>query len=269
MSRILNLTSPHTTGKDVTALQRAIIHALVDIRREPCDLNVDGEYGPATRDAEAHAAYALGAAKPRDHKRAQAIILHPALRTPLELKRARAYKAAAKKRQGSGSVGAVLLALELARRSPRITESPAGSNRGQLIDVMQREVDMLAQPWCGAFVHYALKHGGGIDVTHEVRYCPSTESHAKAGTGGFRTWVPASRAEQAPVGSLVLYGEHQADHVEILCSRSDGNTVRTVGGNTSPGDGGSQANGGGVFERRRPVAGGFPVRGFAVPRWPS
>lgn len=269
MSRILNLTSPHTTGKDVTALQRAIIHVLVGIRHEPCDLVVDGEYGPATRDTEAHAAFALGAAKPRDHKRAQAIIRRPRLRTPLELKRARAYKTAAKKRQASGSIGAVRLALELARRSPHITESPAGSNRGALIDVMQREVDMLAGPWCGAFVCYVLKHGGGISVTVEVRYCPATEAHAKAGTGGFKEWIPASEAERAPIGALALFGLREAEHVEVLCSRSNGNTIHTVGGNTSSGDGGSQANGGGVFERTRPVGGGFPVRGFAVPRWPS
>jgi hypothetical protein len=44
----------------------------------------------------------------------------------------------------------------------------------------------------------------------------------------------------------------------------------TYGGNTSSGDGGSQANGGGVFERRRNFgAPGFPARGVARPPYPG
>lgn len=269
MARILNLTSPFTKGAAVASLQRAIRHVLVDIRHEPCALADDGVYGPATRDAEAHAAWALGVATPRDHKRAQAVIRNPALRTPAELLRARAYVKAAAARETSGPAGAVALALKLARQVPHITENPPGTNWGGLITTMQQEVGLDHDYWCGAAAHYFLKHGGGINVDRGIVYCPTTEALAKAGTGGFKAWIPAERATEAPVGSLVLFDEGGiAGHVEILCSRSDGRTVHDVGGNTSAGDGESQSNGGGVFERTRPITGGFPVRGFAVPRWP-
>lgn len=108
-------------------------------------------------------------------------------------------------------------------------------------------------------------------MTQEVRYCPSTEAHAKAGTGGFKEWIPAFRAAEAPIGSLVLYDEHGiAGHVGILVERITGERLHTVEGNTSSGPGGSQSNGGGIFERKDRVvhAQGFAVRGFAVPRWP-
>jgi hypothetical protein len=264
-SRTLHLSTPYTKGEDVRRLQVAI-----DARGRAPKVKADSEYGPATAHSAKVTALALGIATGGIAnglgKRAQTIIRNPRLRTPVELYRARARAKAAARRASSGAAGTVRLALELAHRTPHITEQPAGSNRGPLIDQMQREVDMIAQPWCGAFAHWCLKHGGGIDVTHEVRYCPATEAHAKNGTGGFARWVPAARAHEAPVGSLILYGSQQADHVEILCSKSDGATVHAAGGNTSSNDGQSQANGGGAFERHRPIGGGFPVRGFAVPR---
>jgi hypothetical protein len=263
-SRVLRLSTPYAHGEDVRRLQVAI-----NARRRSGKVTVDSEYGKVTAHAAKVTALALGIASGGIAnglgKHAQTIIRNPKLRTPVELYRARARAKAAAKRKHSGGLGAVTLALELARRSPHVTESPAGSNRGPLIDQMQRAVDMIAQPWCGALAWWVLKHGGGIDVTHEVRYCPYTEAHAKNGTGGFLRWE--TDPFKAPVGSLVLYGTRQADHVEILTYAYDGSgTIRCVGGNTSAGEAGDQANGGGIFERRRPLSGSFPVRGFAVPR---
>lgn len=264
--RTLRLSSPHASGEDVRRLQVAI-----NARRRTGHVRVDGEYGPATAHAAKVCALTLGIASGGIAnglgKHAQTIIRAPARRTPLEHYRAKARaKAAAKRHQGAR--GAVAVALELARRTPHITESPAGSNRGPLIDEMQRAVGMIAQPWCGAFVFWCLKHAG-IEVTPEVRYCPYTEAHAKNGTGGFDRWIPASRAHEAPAGSLVLYGKNEAVHVALLCEEVpvDGTTVHTAEGNTGPGNEGSQANGGGAFERWRKInEPSFPVRGFAVPR---
>lgn len=263
-SRTLHLSTPYAKGEDIRRLQVAI-----NARGRAGKVTVDSQYGPATAHAAKETALDLGLNTAHTSngldKYAQSRIRNPKLRTPVELYRARARAKAAAARATSGAAGAVKLAMEIAHRTPHVTENPAGSNRGPFIDEMQREVDMIAQPWCGAFVHYVLKHGAGIDVTHEVRYCPATEAHAKNGTGGFLKWIPASQATTAPVGSLVLYGSGQADHVEILCSKSDGSTVHCCGGNTSSGDG-SQSDGGGAFEKTRPISGGFPVRGFAVPR---
>lgn len=260
--RTLRLTSPLASGEDVRRVQ---VGVKARARTEP--ITVDGEYGPQTAHAAKATALALGVASSHVTagltERAQLIIRDPDKRTFVERYRA---KQRAKVDHDHGASGAVAWALELADRNPHVTESPAGSNRGPFIDIMQREVGMIAQPWCGAFVHYVLQHGGGIVVTPEVRYCPYTEAHAKNGTGGFLRWIPAARAEEAPVGSLVLYGAREAVHVEILVAKSNGSSVSCVGGNTSAGDGGSQANGGGIFRRTRPITGGFPVRGFAVPR---
>lgn len=256
-TRTLRLTSPFAHGEDVRRLQVAL------------KVTVDSQYGPDTAHAGKIRALELGAATSHVQagltQRAQTIIRDPGLRTFVEKYRAK-QRAKTAAQVDHGAAGAVKLALELAHRTPHITESPAGSNRGAFIDQMQREVGMLANPWCGAFVHWVLKHGGNIEVDPQVRYCPWTEAAAKNGTGGFLKWIPADRAKDAPLGSLVLYGIGQAEHVEILCSKyMDGGSIHTVGGNTSSGDG-SQSDGGGVFAKTRPLGGGFPVRGFAVPR---
>ncbi|MCW3040932.1 MAG: hypothetical protein JWM31_2837, partial [Solirubrobacterales bacterium] len=73
MPRTIALTTPYTHGDDVKVLQRAIRH-IITLKEGSSSLVPDGEYGPASRDAEAHAAYLLGLASPRDHKRAQAVI---------------------------------------------------------------------------------------------------------------------------------------------------------------------------------------------------
>lgn len=269
MSRVLHLTSPLTHGDDVRTLQRAITTRLA-ARHDLLVVKADGEYGPATAHAEAHAAWLLGAANPHDHKRAQAIVEHPALRTPLELARASKLAGEIAKRETSGPAGAVHLALQLARHTPHYTENPAGSNtdRGGIIDIAQKECGLRASYYCGAGAHYVLKHGGGINVSTGIVYCPTTEALAKQGTGGFKEWIPAARPQDAPIGCLVLFTEGSvAGHVEILCAKITGASAHTVGWNTSAGDGGSQSNGGGIFERERPLKGAFPVRGFAVPRW--
>lgn len=262
--RTLRLSSPLASGEDVRRLQVA-----VNARGRVPKVPVDGQYGPVTAHAAKETALAIGLntvhVSSGVDRYAQSRIRNPRLRTPVELYRARARARAAAARVSSGGSGTAALALKLARQVPHITESPAGSNRGPLIDQMQREVGMLAQPWCGAFVHWCLAHGGGINVDPQVRYCPWTEAAAKNGTGGFERWIPATHATEAPIGSLILYGSSEAEHVEVLCSRSDGSSVHAAGGNTSSGDG-SQSDGGGAFEKVRPVGGGFPVRGFAVPR---
>jgi hypothetical protein len=271
MARVINLTSPYTRGSDVKSLQRAIRHILIEVRHESTKLQDDGVYGPISRDAEAHCAWALGVATPHDHKRAQAVIRHPNLRTPAELARAAKYKKHAKAREGTGPQAAVKFALELARRHPPITENPPGSNWGGLISTMQEEVGISHTYWCGAAAHYVLKHGGGINVDRGIVYCPNTERFAKTGTGGFDRWVSAANWADAPVGSLPLYDEGGiAGHVGFLLDKIiNPEHMHTAEGNTSSGPGGPQSDGGGFFERRdRGVfTPGFPVRGFAVPRW--
>lgn len=266
---MLHLTTPHTKGQAVTRLQRAV-NARLARRHSTIRVDVDGDYGQATRNAEVAAAYLLGVKNPHNHRRAQAVILRPGLRWPPEVRRGRRRVAGQARRVTSGPAGAVALALRLARTVPHYTENPAGSNtdRGGIIDQAQHEVGISGTFYCGAGVHYMVLHGGGVNITPEVRYCPSIEAHAKAGTGGLAKWLPVSAIAEWRPGDILTFDEGGvAGHTELLVDVSHG-VVHTVGWNTSPQDGsGSQSNGGGVFERHRPVGGGFPVRGAARVRW--
>jgi hypothetical protein len=263
--RTLRLTSPLAHGEDVRRLQVAI-----NARRRAGHVAVDGEYGPTTAHEAKVTALALGIASGGIAnglgKHAQTIIRAPGRRTPLERYRAKVRARNAAKAQ-QGAAGAVKYAIELCSRNPHVTETDGrNTDYGGIIDQMQKGVGMSRQPWCGAFVHFCLKHAG-IEVTPEVRYCPSTEAHAKNGTGGFRDWVPAHGGRFAPAGALALFGSGEAKHVALLVDDWHGeSTIKTAEGNTSSGPEGSQDNGGGAFLRARPIDGGFPVRGFAIPR---
>ena len=265
-SRVLRLASPNTKGEDVRRLQIAI-----NARRRAHHIAVDGQYGPTTAHEAKVTALALGIASGGVNnglgKHAQTIIRAPGRRTPLEHYRAKARARAAAKRaaqHGTGGEAAVKVALDWCYNHPQ-REVPAGSNRGPQIDVWERGVQMLGQPWCGAFVHGCILQATGINIDGDMRYCPNIEAHAKAGTGGWKEWIPASRISDAPVGAVLLWGSAEADHQSFLVSKVPfgATSVKDAGGNTSSGDG-SQSDGGMTAAKTRPVGGSFPLRGAAV-----
>lgn len=270
MARLLHLTTPLTHGADVSAFQRSINARLLG-KGDLLRVAVDGQYGPATADAKYHAAYLLGVLSPHANpERCQTVVSHPSLRTPAELIRAAAVNKAIASREHSGATGAVHLALQLAGHAPPYTESPAGSNtdHGGIIDIAQREVGIRATFYCGAGVHYMIKHGGGKDITPDVRYCPSIIAHAQAGTGGLLKWMPVSQSASWEPGDIMVFEEGGiAGHTELLIKMLSRTEIDDVGWNTSSNDGGSQSNGGGIFGRARPVRGSFPVMGAARVRW--
>lgn len=97
----------------------------------------------------------------------------------------------------------------------------------------------------------------GFPTQPWLRFCPWIEGRARSGEGGW-SWHGIGDARP---GDLVLYGSRTADHVELYAGGG-----LTYGGNTSSGSAGSQANGGGVFARRRNFSDpGFPARGVARP----
>ena len=120
---------------------------------------------------------------------------------------------------------------------------------------------MDGQPWCGAFVGYALRHRAGIPVPAGIVYTPNIANYARARTGGFsglHSW-----GDRKP-GDLVLFkfpgvSHDPVDHVGIL----DADGRHTIEGNTSTGAG-SQNNGGVVARRDR---NGDAVVGCARPRY--
>lgn len=250
-------------GPDVSALQRAI-----NARDRTPNVDVDGTYGPATSNAAKATARALGAAEATIAEGStvgiQRIILDPDSRTEDQLSRARDRAAAAEKREHTLGTGPAA-ATKWARAQVGTVEHPAGSNTGPLIREWQKGAGMGAGPWCGAFVHEAVEHGG-LTITGEVRYVPSAAAHARAGTGGLARWIPASDYRSARPGDLPCFdfGGNVLAHIGLLVAVNADDTISTVEGNTSSGDAGSQDNGGGVFARRRAVS---LVAGFARPRW--
>lgn len=124
-----------------------------------------------------------------------------------------------------------------ARSEIGYTESPPGSNRTKFAGEAGHA---NGQPWCATFcVAMARRCGGRFG--DESAYTPSLYG-SMAHVGDPRP------------GDLAFFdfpdSVHRIQHVGIVVSAT-GSTVTCVEGNTSSSSGGSQSNGGGVFERTR------------------
>jgi hypothetical protein len=258
------------TGADVTGFQRDL-NARLDAWNVPFAVDVDGDYGQVTRDTARSVLYGLGVDIGGDFDG-----VSPADRTKVrhgyealtDEEKARHNARADWRRRYADSFGGgqVKVALDFGKANIGITEHPAGSNRGPIVDVWERACQMLGGPWCGCFVN-ACMHAAGFPDQVFLRFCPAIEAKAKAGQDGW-SWVPVGSRCQP--GDLVLYGSSVAGHVGIVETVSNGADTATLEGNTSNGPGGSQSNGGIVARRHRHTDGslnGFPIRGFARPPW--
>lgn len=103
-------------------------------------------------------------------------------------------------------------------------------------------------PYCAMFVSYCLNWAG-----FEAAGLP----------GAYVPWILSANLdagrlvanEDAQPGDLVMFdwqGDGVADHIGIVEeNHADEGWMQTIEGNTSPGSGGSQSNGGGVYRRAR------------------
>lgn len=103
-------------------------------------------------------------------------------------------------------------------------------------------------PYCAMFVSYCLDWAG-----FEAAGLP----------GAYVPWILSANSdagrlvanEDAQPGDLVMFdwqGDGVADHIGIVEeNHPDEGWMQTIEGNTSPGNGGSQSNGGGVYRRAR------------------
>lgn len=155
------------------------------------------------------------------------------------------------------------------------TEQPAGSNFDQRQDGIKRAQRITAgvametsrgwldrQPWCGCWAFYALDTAGVTGLGSWMASVAMIEDRARKKLSPFTGWT--TDRSKVKLGDLVVIGG-RGIHVETVRGISGSNTL-TWGGNTSSGSIGSQANGGGAFQRTRTPA---EVYGYALVRYPG
>jgi hypothetical protein len=162
------------------------------------------------------------------------------------------------------------LTVKFAHSRVGVTEDPPNSNRGPWVDKFQAAWGPArGYAWCGAFAGWAAKKAGLRGLTDRVLYVPYIIGDARQGKNGFEKFVPAREAQIGDFvcmdfGGSPVVGEHVGIARGAAYNIGGQWYVPTIEGNTSSSESGSQSNGGGVFERSRPVG---VIVGCARPRW--
>lgn len=185
-----------------------------------------------------------------------------------DLKEAKAARQAADrvlKRHATSSAVAAKKAIAYAQAYEGTVEDPGRPNRGTQVDKWERLVEMIAQPWCGAFMYAVLRHAGVKGLSTRMRYVPYILADAKAGSNGMDKVVPLSAALP---GDLLIFNWDggEPDHVGMYLGRDKNGGILTIEGNTTSGSAGNQSNGGGVWNRTRLPAN---VQAVVRPRYPA
>jgi hypothetical protein len=162
------------------------------------------------------------------------------------------------------------LAVTFARARRGVTEDPPNSNRGPWVDKFQAAWGPArGYAWCGAFAGWAAKKAGLQGLTDRVLYVPYIIADARKGVNGFEKFVAAKDIQIGDFvcmdfGGSAVVGEHVGIARGPAYRVGENWYVPTIEGNTSSSDSGSQSNGGGVFDRSRPIG---VIVGGARPRW--
>lgn len=147
-------------------------------------------------------------------------------------------------------------------------EDAGRQNRAKWLDAWARKVGewMVGQPWCGLTVWMACR-AAGLKLDPRTVSTVAIRDMAKAGTGGFARWVPwsdvqAGRYKLEP-GDVLIYGTPASGPVHTGVFVGGGKVAE---GNTSPGRGGSQNDGGGLYLRDLSDRAGW-ILGVAIPAY--
>lgn len=150
-------------------------------------------------------------------------------------------------------------ALKWANDAVGVTEHPPGSNDGPRIRKWWTAAGYTSPvPYCACFVGCAVEHAtrGRVKARQVSGYCPAIVAIARQGSLGFKL---SSLAEAVP-GDIVMFdfGHEKYDHTGIFVRHDGDGFIRTIEANTSPDSSvdtsiQAQANGGGVYRRRRQV----------------
>ncbi len=248
MNRTLTLTSPLQRGSDVRAAQSKLILA-GHLRKG----GNDGVWGPESARAAGQAHWFLGFPPALARAETYGETLDNVLTQWLKDK----TLAVDYQKRRDARLKAVTLgtkALAYLKEKVGDTEKPAGSNKVEWASGWYG----MTGPWCAMAATRAYVAAGSKAFLRGVRwaYVPYIVSDAIAGRNGLmRTFTPKP-------GDLVCFdweGNGSFDHVGLVdvppASVNAGATFKTVEGNTSFDDRGSQSNGGACAARSRTVLG--------------
>lgn len=275
--RTLRLTSPPMRGPEVKLAQQQLArHGFLSRNA------IDGVFGPVTANAAKRAKWALGYAAP-DLTPVYGSLLHSYLtgkRKQTKAMRNRGLNRG-RRRPQIQSVGAKAADRMVRWYLQRYRESPAGSNRVPELARLAKQTGLstwyqqMGWPWCGFAVFLAALAEGSASARQGLKqgrfnalYTP--EIRAVAARGAFGLGAVSPRNARKGTGLLFDFGGgngSEVDHVGYALGRAGedvkvGDTtfragpgeIVTVEGNTSYDSNGSQANGGAVAVRVRPIS---------------
>ena len=111
------------------------------------------------------------------------------------------------------------------------------------------------QPWCAIFVSWCFNQAGLSD-----KVAAQTKKGFASCDAGLKWFTRRNKlipVGQAQAGDIVFFqfdADAEPDHVGIVTSNDNKKFLRTIEGNTSANNKGSQSNGGGVYKKKRPYA---------------
>ena len=130
---------------------------------------------------------------------------------------------------------------------------PDGRSGNVIFVWAELQPNFQGQPYCAGGVSWTWKHAGhpfpAIDHPWGFSYTPDGVNWAQS----HHLWLPNARGAVFHPGDTVLFDwpkNGHADHTGIVIA-DHGTYLDTFEYNTSPGDAGSQRNGGGCYYRRR------------------
>jgi cell wall-associated NlpC family hydrolase len=112
------------------------------------------------------------------------------------------------------------------------------------------------QPWCAIFVSWCYDKAGLVD-----KVAAETKKGFASCDAGLKWFakkgkiVPVGEAREGDIVFFQFDTDAQPDHVGIVDKNMKRlKALRTIEGNTSPNNKGSQSNGGGVYQKKRSYA---------------
>ena len=160
-------------------------------------------------------------------------------------------------------------ALEWAIKLVGTLEVPKDSNRGLVIDDIQKTFGYKGVQYCGLFAQYCYKRACTA-LNIPFPFSGTASSQTLFGEALNKKWIETDFSKLQS-GDIVIWRKMKlwAGHVGIVKSVDHANQLFvTIEGNTSSSNKGSQRDGGGIFERVRYmkkqdfVVDAFYLRGF-------